>query len=80
MRIKTLLQTSGSVALLILLALAVANWYISARLIEVSHTQERAQATAHDVSELLVLTHEYAMYSEERAAQQWVALQAVLKR
>ena len=63
---------------MLIIGLAVTSWLITAKLARVSGTQERAEAAAHDVSDLLVLTHEYAMYSEERAAQQWLARQAAI--
>jgi PAS domain S-box-containing protein len=60
------------------IVLTVTSWFITTRLAKVSQAQERAQAAAHDVSELLVLTHEYALYGEERAAQQWGVLHAAI--
>ena len=76
MRIKTLLQAFLSVAILMVLGLTVASWFISEKLARVSRAEEHAQAVAHDVSELIGLTQEYALYSEDRAAQQWNALHA----
>ena len=76
MRISTLLKTSVSAAICMVLGLAVANWFLAAALAEVSLTQQRAQATERDISTLLVLTHEYALYSEERASLQWNAIQS----
>lgn len=75
MRISTLLKSSVSAAICMVLGLAVANWFITANLAEVSRTQERAQAIERDISTLLVLTHEYALYSEERASEQWRVIQ-----
>lgn len=71
MRVKTLLQLSIVTAFLLVLVLAVANWSLSARLSEISDAQVRAQSSAQDISDLLVLTHEYIQYSEERSALQW---------
>jgi len=76
MRIRTLLQGFLSVAILMVLGLTVTNWFISEKLATVSRAEEHAQAVAHDVSELIALTQEYALYSEDRAAQQWNALHA----
>ena len=76
MRISTLLKTSVSAAICMVLGLAVANWFLAAALAEVSLTQQRAQATERDISTLLVLTHEYALYSEGRASLQWQAIQS----
>jgi len=78
MRIRTVLLAFLSVAILMVLGLTVATWFISDRLAKVSRSQEHAQAVAHDVSELLVLTQEYALFSEDRAAQQWRELHARL--
>lgn len=75
MRISTLLKTSVSIAVLMVLGLAAANWLITVKLTKASLTQTRAQATERDISSLLVLTHEYAMYSEERAAVQLKVIQ-----
>jgi len=71
MRIRTLHQASLAVAIVLVIGLAVASWLITAKLSKVSLSQKRAQIAANDISELLVLTHEYALYGEERAAQQW---------
>jgi len=76
MRIRTLLQAFLSAAILLVLGLTVTSWFISEKLASVSRAEEHAQAVAHDVSELLALTQEYALYSEDRAAQQWKALHA----
>jgi hypothetical protein len=76
MRISTLLKTSVSVSISLVLVLGVANWLINDKLDRISITQERAQATERNISNLLVLTHEYAQYSEERASQQWMAIQS----
>ena len=80
MRISTLLKISVSATIVMVLGLAVANWLISASVAEVELTRQRAQAVERDISTLLVLTHEYALYSEERAALQWQVIQsAILK-
>ena len=78
MRIRTLLQTSFAIGALMVMGLALTSWFITAKLAEVSHTQQHAQAAAHDISALLVLADEYSLYSGERAAQQWKALQATI--
>ena len=78
MRIRTLLQISLVVAALMVIGLTATSWFIAAKLARVSLVQERAQAAAHNVSNLLVLTHEYALYSEERAAEQWRGQQAAI--
>ncbi len=78
MRIRTLLQSSLTVAILLVIGLAASSWLITARMDKVSMLQERAQTAANDVSALSVLVHEYASYSEERAAQQWLIKESVL--
>ena len=80
MRIRTLLQSVVSFAILMVLTLTVANWFISAKLANISLTEELSLSAARDVTVLLVLTHEYALFSEERAAQQWWAKQAEIVR
>jgi len=80
MRISTLLKTSVSIAILMVLGLGIANWIISVKLDKVSLTLDRAKATERDISDLLVLTHEYALYSEERAALQWKVIQGNIVR
>ncbi len=71
MRIRTLLHVSLAIAIFMVIGLAATSWFITAKLAKVSLTQERVQAAAQQVSSLLVLTHEFALYSEERAEQQW---------
>ena len=78
MSIKTLLKLSITIALVMVVGLAVSNWLVAARLDRISAVEERAQAASFNVSKLLVLTHEYVLYSEERADQQWRAQQAAL--
>ena len=78
MRIKTLLQTFVAVAILIMLGNVAANWFITAKLTNIAQAQDRSQSASRDVTELLVLTHEYSLYSEERAALQWRALQSLI--
>ena len=78
MSIKTLLKLSITLALVMVVGLAVSNWLVAARLDRISAVEERAQAASFNVSKLLVLTHEYVLYSEERADQQWRAQQAAL--
>lgn len=78
MSIKTLLKLSITLALTMVMGLAVSNWFVAARLNRIADVEERAQAASFNVSKLLVLTHEYVLYSEERAEQQWRAQQAAL--
>jgi len=78
MYIKTLLTLCITFALLMVMGLTVANWLIGIRINGFSQVEERAQAASLKVSTLLVLTHEYVLYSEVRAAQQWKSQQAAL--
>ncbi len=71
MRISTLLKISVAVAMLMVVGLAVTNWFTATKLALLSAKQDQAQTAARDIANLLVLTHEYAIYSGERAAQQW---------
>ncbi len=76
MRIKTLLYSVVLAAMAIVVGMALVGWLLTARLTAISQTQVRAQIAATNVADLLVLTHEYALYAEERVKQQWVARQA----
>lgn len=71
MRIRTLLSASLVAAMVLVLAMGVVNWQLAQRMSALSVTLAQADATARRVSSLLVLTHEYALHGEERAAQQW---------
>ena len=71
MSIRSLLKYFVSVAFLIVLSLAVVTLCEMAKLDKLSHCQDMAHSTAREVSILLVLTHEYALFSEERAEKQW---------
>ena len=71
MRIRTLLSASVLISILMVMGLGVANWFVTVKMTEISREQELAQTFSLDVSDLVALTHEYAMYSEERAARQW---------
>jgi len=65
-----------AVAIMAVFGLVAANLNIASKLTKISATLESAQTTAHDISELLVLTHDFALHGEERAAQQWLARHA----
>lgn len=71
MRIRSLLHIFLAAALLLVLLLSLANWQLMQRLDAVSARLDQAQASVRKISTLLILTHEYALHSEERAAQQW---------
>lgn len=72
MRIRTLLTTSVLLATLLVLVMLFASWQISFKFKEIFDTEELAHSASSDISTLLVLTHEYALYSEVRAARQWL--------
>lgn len=78
MRIRTLFNSAIFIAVAMVVVLASAGWFISVRLAALSQTQRLAQSSAREVSDLLVLTHEYALFSEDRAAQQWREHQATI--
>ncbi|MDU0457700.1 MAG: response regulator [Geobacteraceae bacterium] len=72
MRIRKLLQIAIAVAIMAVFGLVAANLNIASKLTRITVALESAQTTAHDISELLVLTHDFALHGEERAAQQWL--------
>ena len=71
MNIRSLLKLSISSGILLVLGMITVSWLFTVRLKEFSLAQERARATASEVSNLLVLTHEYALYKEDRSLAQW---------
>lgn len=79
-QIRSLLKLAVSLALGAVLILGALIWQANLRMEDITQSQSRAQAVAGDVSTLLVLTHEYALYGEERAARQWRGRQAVIVR
>ena len=71
MRLKTLFVSVALASVALVAGLVVAGWSITARLEKVYQAQQRAQSAAREVADLLVVTHEYALFSEDRAKQQW---------
>ena len=71
MRIRTLLSASLAATLLLVLALGALNWHLAQRMDVLSTRLTQAHENSLEISKLLVLTHEYALHAEERAAQQW---------
>ena len=61
-----------------MLGFALTAFVSSARLAEISAQQTRAQDISGGISELLVLVQEYALYSEERVAHQFLVRQTEL--
>ncbi len=78
MRINTLLITAVSVALTLIAGLAIASWLMTLKLAEITDQKDRALLVNRSVSELMVLTQEYALHGELRAAQQWQRRHATL--
>lgn len=78
MTIKSLLKISIAIVIIAVLSLSATNWAISSKLAEISLAQELSQTSNHAIANLLVLTHEYALHAEERAAQQWRTQHAVI--
>jgi nitrate/nitrite-specific signal transduction histidine kinase len=70
MRIRTLLTGSLVATLLLVLTLGILNWQLAQRMTVLSLALTQANANVREISTLLVLTHEYALHTEERAAQQ----------
>jgi hypothetical protein len=71
MRIRTILRTTVWASIAMGLLLAVTSYLFAQRLSEISALDERGRASARAVAELLVLTNEYALHAESRAAAQW---------
>lgn len=67
-QLSSILGVAALVGVLLLAAMLVAaraQWTLG-------QSMARAQAISHEVSGLLVLTQEYALYGDARAAQQWL--------
>ncbi len=71
MRIRTQLIVAVSLSLAAALGAAVAVWFVAQRVAAIDESQSRVRAVARDISGLLALTQEYALYGSERSAQQW---------
>ncbi len=71
MRIRTQLIVAVSLALAAAFCAAVAVGVIAQRVAAIDESQGRVRAVARDISGLLALTQEYALYGSERSAQQW---------
>ncbi len=71
MRIRTILIAAVSGSIAAVLALALISGLLAQRLSAISQSQTQVHRIMKEVTELLALTHEYAMYAEDRAAQQW---------
>jgi PAS domain S-box-containing protein len=71
MRIRTVLMITLAAAVLLMLTLGVSSWRLSQQLSDAITEEMLASRTSREITQLLVLTHEYALHGEERAAQQW---------
>ena len=74
MQLRKLLKVYLITALLLLATLAAVNWSSNLESKKISIAQDKANMVIHDTSRLLVLTQEYVLFREERAAQQWQSL------
>ncbi len=61
MRIRTVLTAAVSASIVLVLALALGSWVFVQRLEATSQVRARAQASARNAAELLVLTQEYSL-------------------
>ncbi|RQP26593.1 diguanylate cyclase domain-containing protein [Piscinibacter terrae] len=78
MKIRTLLLTSAVAALLATLGGGIIVWLAVAAAADASAEEEHAQEASRETANLLVLTQEYVLHFEPRAAQQWQQRQAAL--
>ena len=80
MRIRSLLRIFLTAAVMLVLLLNLANWHLAQRMDALSARQAQKQAIAQNISKLRILTYEYALHGEERAAQQWKESLAAFSR
>ena len=78
MKIRTQLLASVAASLVLALVVAAGVWFSARQQVAAADEQERAQTTARQITGLLVLTQEYALHLEERAAVQWQVRHAAL--
>lgn len=78
MKIRTLLLFSAIGALLATLVGGIVVWLAVAAANDAGLEQEHAQEASRETANLLVLTQEYVLHFEPRAAQQWQQRQAAL--
>ncbi len=71
MRVRTQLIAAVTLAVVVSVSSAAAVWFIAQRAAAIDESQSRVRAVARDISALLALTQEYALYGGERPAQQW---------
>lgn len=78
MRIRTRIILTLGIATLAVLALTTISLTAGWQLAKLSDEQAWAQTASHEISSLLVLTHEYALHAEPRVAYQWHKRHTVL--
>lgn len=71
MRIRTKLIAAVTIAVITSVSAAVALGLIAQHVAAIDEAQSRVRAVARDISSLLALTQEYALYGGARPAQQW---------
>ena len=71
MRIRTQLIAAVTLAVTVSVGGAATLAFISQRVAAIDQSQGRMRAVARDISGMLALTQEFALYGSERAAQQW---------
>jgi diguanylate cyclase (GGDEF)-like protein/PAS domain S-box-containing protein len=76
MRIRGLLISFMSGALLLTLGLGACIGSLATESAELARAESQARKSSQQVSALLVLAHEYALHGEARTAQQWRTLHA----
>jgi diguanylate cyclase (GGDEF)-like protein/PAS domain S-box-containing protein len=71
MRIRSLLISFVSGAIVLTLGLAAGIARLAAQSADLAQMEQQARRSSHQVAALLVLAHEYALHGEPRTAQQW---------
>lgn len=71
MRIRSLLISFVSGAIVLTLGLAAGIARLAAESADLALMEQQARRSSHQVAALLVLAHEYALHGEPRMAQQW---------
>jgi len=71
MRIRTVLGAAVSSSIAMVLVLGFVSWIFVEKLETSEKVRERAQTSANQIAELLVLAHEYALRPDARVVQQW---------
>jgi diguanylate cyclase (GGDEF)-like protein/PAS domain S-box-containing protein len=80
MRIRTVLSAAVFASIAMALVLGFVSWMFVERLEASENVRDRAQTSANQMAELLVLTHEYALHPDARVVQQWQTHQVAMLR